>query len=427
MTTYGTARARSAGRPEEAMSVKTIHVAAVFLGLSLSVPSLALAHETTSASCYACAHHDGGPLGAQAPPRVPAVQGCRLPEHHTPRPHADLKSWGTKKTYEPIRDPYEITVHDVPAGSLIQVHVQRRSTALGSSQWASVMSALEHDERHAAESLGRDAEVWGLFTEARHEGSRADAIEPVERHSVVLTGEEELAVHAPARVTVFHDEGRRHARVLRNVEGLETERSSQMQLGDRTKIVMGHGTWVNYTWDQATERFVSEEDPTQRLTQDQIRTGTYTMPNNQTAKRWGQQELVTEKSGLLQKHYDAWVVPENLRVAVAHEGRNGAPAVKLVSVAAFPLGATVRVTDVEMEREHREHATVTIQRPGDHETFRETELHAAPGTLCRMEIAFEGKEGASRPVTMIKYFKVPFPYGPWSSGEIELKDEPPGR
>jgi hypothetical protein len=116
-------------------------------------------------------------------------------------------------------------------------------------------------------------------------------------------------------------------------------------------------------------------------------------------------------------------MPENLRVYK----ERGEPA-RLVSVTAFPLGAEVRVTNVNMEELRIWGATASIQDRLDRSTVHQGKIPGtadASGTgVYRIDVIFAGKDRASRTTRMTKYFRLPSSENSFSAKEIELTDEP---
>ena len=123
--------------------------------------------------------------------------------------------------------------------------------------------------------------------------------------------------------------------------------------------------------------------------------------------------LTETKSGELQQHYAAWMRPENVRVSPAYTDERGRPTANFVALAAFPIGARIRVTNLEMERKDPKGATTELQQQRRRSSKTGSIVGrlpvSTPGAEYRLEVELTGRYDAAKTVKLTSTFKLPDP------------------
>ena len=123
----------------------------------------------------------------------------------------------------------------------------------------------------------------------------------------------------------------------------------------------------------------------------------------------------TTKWGQLQEHYQPWMNSRNILVTPAYRDADGNTRADIVGLAAFPIGSTVRITNVDMEKRSANDLSMrnhTVSFAVKKRTGSIQGSIPAPGTdgVYRIEVVM-GKVGDpnARVVSTVGNFKLPDP------------------
>ncbi len=270
---------------------------------------------------------------------------------------AHVKSFGIQEATA-VRDPWEASVRGVRPGSRVSLDVQGRSRPV---DWEAATLALEHGDHSKFLTVITRATRWERVDSLtpKVEAPKFDSLGQLPSAPLVIGGPQKVQVHAPTRIVVRGDEAPQ--RIVTNAAGLRTERYSGVQ-------------------DRETGAIISR------------------------------QPFV--KSGLLQEHYQPWIVGENIRATPAFVDGKGNGVAKIVGLTAIPKGARLEVTNVDMENRRMEGHTVKV--PPEKQTGSFELIVPAPGAggTYRVTVVFDGTYEASTTVIHTMYFQLPTPENP---------------
>jgi hypothetical protein len=283
------------------------------------------------------------------------------------RPTAVITTWAVQTQrrnyggWSRGADPYKAELAGYNENSKVTIKAQQPSANLvlptGCPQPSSATKSKLSPERQARRAKSRQWQAAVSQALQMQELLTHRTSQPSARQTNVVERPELLATHTPVVVEARDQFNRRYARVVTNVKGLPVYSDGFSQNG--------------YYYDRQT-------------------------------------------GGTVVPAYASWANTSNVFITPAYD-RNGSQQVKLLGLAAFPIGAKVSVTNTRLEGEGAANHTVTVDRTSKSGTAA-LALPGLQGDKLRVRVSFDPVANQAAGSEYIFYTRVPK-----ASGEPAIK------